>query len=106
MIEYTVKVYSNGDKYWYLNDELHREDGPAIEDSDGDKSWYLNGKLHREDGPAIEDPYGYKAWYLNGKKLTEQQHKAASKVRSITSKHTCEGKIVEIDGKKYKLMGV
>jgi hypothetical protein len=100
VIEYTVKVNTNRDKYWYLNDKRHREDGPAIEDSDGTKSWYLNGKLHREDGPAIEYPNGHKEWWLNGNKLTEQQHKAA------TSKPTCEGKIVEIDGKKYELKGV
>ena len=31
MIEYTVKVWSNGDKDWFLNDKLHREDGPAME---------------------------------------------------------------------------
>ena len=43
-ITYEVKVYTNGDKFWYLNDELHREDGPAIEWADGSKSWYLNGK--------------------------------------------------------------
>ena len=30
MIEYTVKVYDNGTKYWYLNDKYHREDGPAL----------------------------------------------------------------------------
>ena len=24
MIEYTVKICDNGDKYWYLNGELHR----------------------------------------------------------------------------------
>ena len=29
MIEYTVKVYANGDKSWYLNGKRHREDGPA-----------------------------------------------------------------------------
>ena len=45
---------ANGDKSWYLNGKLHREDGPAIERANGDKSWYLNGKLHREDGPAVE----------------------------------------------------
>jgi len=67
MIEYTVKVYNNGDKYWYLNGRRHREDGPAIECASGDKSWYLNGKLHREDGPAVEWADGYKYWYLNGK---------------------------------------
>ena len=66
MIEYTVKV-DNGDKSWYLNGELHREDGPAIEFSNGNKLWYLNGKLHREDGPAVEWSSGDKHWYLNGK---------------------------------------
>jgi hypothetical protein len=65
MIEYTVKVNTNGNKYWYLNGERHREDGPAIECADGGKSWWLNGKLHREDGPAIEHANGNKAWYLN-----------------------------------------
>ena len=42
-----VKVYANGNKQWYLNGRLHREDGPAYEGSDGTKKWYLNGELHR-----------------------------------------------------------
>ena len=47
--EHICKVLENGTKEWYLNGELrHREDGPAVENSDGDKFWYLNGKLHRE----------------------------------------------------------
>jgi hypothetical protein len=100
MIEYTVRVYPSGNKTWFLDGKRHREDGPAIEYSNGYKSWYLDGKLHREDGPAIDYSNGDKSWYLNGKKLTEQQHKAA------TSKPTCEGKIVEIDGKKYELKEV
>ena len=114
--------WGNGDKSWFLNGKLHREDGPAVEGSDGTKHWCLNGKLHREDGPALEcgngdeewwlngerhredgpaiDSNGYKAWYLNGEKLTEQEHKAR------TSKDNCEGKLVEIEGKKYKLVSV
>jgi len=73
MIEYTVKVYDNGDKHWRLNGELHREDGPAVEFDDGDKYWYLNGKQLTEDqfneamGPTkeltigeIESMLGYK----------------------------------------------
>jgi len=67
MIEYTVKVWPDGYKYWSLNDELHREDGPAVEYAEGDKFWYLNGKWHREDGPAVEYADGSKYWYLNGK---------------------------------------
>ena len=67
MIEYTVKVYPNGDKFWWLHGKLHREDGPAYEGANGNKSWYLNGKRHREDGPAIEYASGTKAWHLNDK---------------------------------------
>jgi len=77
MIEYTVEVYAGGTKFWYWNGKRHREDGPAIEYSDGDKSWYLNGK-----------------------KVTEEEHK------KLTSKPTCAGKVVEIEGIKYELKEV
>jgi len=73
MIEYTVKVYENGRKEWYLNGNLHREDGPAIELANGVNLWYLNGKRHRVDGPAIECAWGDKEWYLNGKEYTEEE---------------------------------
>jgi hypothetical protein len=85
MIEYTVKVDDDGDKFWYLNDNRHREDGPAIEWADGSKSWWLNGNLHREDGPAIEWVDGDKEWWLNGKEVTEEEHKRmTSKVVEMT----------------------
>ena len=64
MIEYTVRVHGNGDKFWCLNGKLHREDGPAIEYGNGDKFWCLNDKLHREEGPAIEYVNGDKHWCL------------------------------------------
>ena len=67
MITYKVKVYDNGNKEWYLNNKLHREDGPALEYADGYKAWFLNGKYHREDGPAIEYADGTTKWCLNGK---------------------------------------
>ena len=60
MIEYTVKVYPNGDKFWWLNDKLHREDGPAYEGANGSKSWYLNDKEvteeehKRQTSPVVE----------------------------------------------------
>ena len=49
MIEYTVKVYPNGTRYWHLNGKLHKEDGPAIEYSDGVRCWYLNNEQLTED---------------------------------------------------------
>jgi hypothetical protein len=66
-----MKTNAGGTKEWYLNDKLHREDGPAVEWADGDKCWYLKGKLHREDGPAREYANGDKRWYLNGKRHRE-----------------------------------
>ena len=72
MIEYTVRV-SRCTKEWYLNGELHREDGPAFECSSGDKQWYLNGQLHREDGPAFEYANGEKGWYLNGEEYSKEE---------------------------------
>ena len=101
MIEYKVKVTDSGDKYWYLDGKLHREDGPAVEYVNGDKPWYLNGERHREDGPAIEYDDGSNLWYLNGKKLTEEEHR-----NQTSNKSSCEGKIVEIDGVKYELKEV
>jgi len=78
VIEYTVKVYSDGSKFWYLN-----------------------GKQHREDGPAIEYSCGTKWWYFNGESVTEEEHKR------LTSKATCSGKVaLEIDGIKYELKEV
>jgi hypothetical protein len=62
-----------GNKMYYKNGELHREDGPAIENASGVKFWYLNGQLHREDGPACEWSNNNKDWYLNGKKYSEEK---------------------------------
>ncbi len=66
-------THSNGNKEWYLNSRLHRENGPAVEYINGDKYWYLKGKRHRIDGPAIEFVNGNKLWYQNGIKLTHFQ---------------------------------
>ncbi len=42
-------VRNNGDKFWYKNGKLHREDGPAQEWADGEKYWYENGKFIRSE---------------------------------------------------------
>jgi len=90
--------WADGAKYWYINGKHHREDGPAVECASGYKAWYINGQLHREDGPAIEYASGDKEWYINGERLTEAEFNARTK--------SCNGKVVEIDGKKYKLTEV
>ena len=96
-----ILEHTNGGKEWYLNGKCHREDGPAVEYADGGKEWWLNGKLHREDGPAIDCVNVVKEWYLNDKYFFSQE---AWQKELDKSKQTCNGKIVEIDGKKYKLV--
>jgi hypothetical protein len=49
MKEYTVKIYDNGDRCWYLNGKRHREDGPAVEYTNGTRFWYLNGEEYTEE---------------------------------------------------------
>ena len=87
---------TDGYKAWYQNGERHRTDGPAIECTDGHKEWYQNGKLHRTDGPAVEYSDGYKAWCLEGIELTEAEF-------NVKSKPSWD---FELEGKKYKLTEV
>lgn len=61
----TRTISNSGTITWWLNDKLHREDGPAIEYIDGSKGWYKNGLCHREDGPAIEYADGSRTWFVN-----------------------------------------
>lgn len=66
-------ITPSGDKTWYRNGILHRDDGPAMEFSVG-KFWYCDGELHREDGPAIEYADGTKEWWLNGNQIDPLVH--------------------------------
>jgi hypothetical protein len=61
---YVVKAFST--KYWYKDNYIHREDGPAIEYDNGDKEWWYNGRLHRSNGPAVECANGNKYWFYHG----------------------------------------
>lgn len=93
---YSYKEKSDSNR-WYLNDKLHRDDGPAVvwtfdgmecwykhgkkhrDDGPAEvwhgkhKMWYKDGLIHREDGPAIEYADGTKDWYLNGKLIKEEK---------------------------------
>jgi hypothetical protein len=99
-VKYEVRAYPSGNKFWYLNEQLHREDGPAVESTANRyKKWYLNGQLHREDGPALEYVDGRKYWHLEGVNYSESGYKAEMARRN----NTCNGKVVTIEGKQYEL---
>lgn len=94
-----------GRVYWYKDGQLHRDDGPAVEEVKGWTSWFHEGKLHRDDGadepsampytghkqwwqegrlhrvtgPAVVWPDGREEWHLQGRELSAEeveQHKA------------------------------
>lgn len=67
-------------------------------DHKGTTSWYnLKGRRHRLGGlPAIERADGSKEYWVKGERMTEQHAKELAQ--------SCSGKVIEIDGKKYKLI--
>ena len=65
--------------YW-LNGNRHNAAGPAI------RSWLANGQLERE------------AYWLNDRQLPKAEWEAA------VNPAPCDGKVVEIEGRRYKLV--
>ena len=108
-----IVYYENGNKwyeYYYLNGKRHNENGPAqiFYYPNGNKKYeyyHLNNTFHNEYGPATihYDENGntkYEHYYLNNVKLSKEEW--SQKI----NKDSCDGKIVEIDGNKYKLTAV
>jgi len=98
MKTYKVEVTETVTKWHNESNQPHREKGPAVEYASGSKFYYINGEPHREDGPATERANGSKAYYINGEELSKKEFNNRTK--------SCENKIVEIEGVKYKLTKV
>ena len=107
-IEYNKDGSIKHEQYW-IEGKNHKEDGPAIIDYYKDGSiryeyYYIEGKRHREDGPAYieynkDGAIWYKEYYIEGNKVLPFE----SRQEFLKRSKSCAGKIVEIDGKKYKL---
>jgi len=78
-----ITRYNTIEESYYVNDQLHREDGPAYtiyERYSGKivrQIYYINGKTHRRNGPAIicYDEKGFivaQAYYFNDEKVGER----------------------------------
>ena len=75
-LKYKIVVNKDGSKEWYINNQLHRENGHAAEWANGAKEWFINGKRHLENGPAFESANGDKEWYINNHEMTEEEFNA------------------------------
>jgi len=77
-------IRKGGNKYWFQNGQLHREnDLPAVIYKNGNKYWYQNGECHRMNGPAVIFSDGNKFWYLNGKKYSEEDYNSVLTSKKI-----------------------
>ena len=90
-----------------INGKRHKPNGPAYRywHENGQlacEQYWINGKCHNPNGPA------YRNWYSNGQLATEEywlDGKQLTKEQFENRNQTCdcEGKVVEIEGKKYEL---
>jgi len=62
-----------GNKFWHIDGNHHREDGPAIEWANGGKVWKIHGICHRLDGPAYERPNGKHTWFIKGRIFASEE---------------------------------
>ena len=84
--------YSDGAKCWYRNGKLHREDGPAVIYQNGTRKWLLNGMPHRTDGPAVESG-SYCEWHIWGTRYTEEKYRQRLKTLGTDAQQNCEHSI-------------
>ena len=80
--------YSDGAKGWYRNGKLHREDGPAVIYHNGTRKWLLNGMPHRTDGPAVESG-SYCEWHIWGTRYTEEKYRQRLKTLGADAQRNC-----------------
>ena len=90
-----MKCEDCGDK---VTSDCWCQDGKPVTKTDehGTTRWYLNDKLHREDGPAAEYATGGKYWYLNGEEVTEEE--VMNPAEEMTMEEICKalGKNVKV----------
>lgn len=67
-------VRENRDRYWVLNDQFHRINGPAYIKATGGEYWYRNGKWHRLDGLAFDNGNGLTGYYIDGIAFNEEDY--------------------------------
>ena len=94
---------------YYEHGNCHRDDGRPADITffdDGNllrEEYFVNGKRHNENGVAIvsynrDGSINAQRYYLNDELLTHEEW--------LLKTSSCDGKIVEIDGKQYRLTEV
>ena len=109
--KYIVTVDAKG-TYWRNEaGKDHRLEGPAHEYKNGMVSFWVNGERHREEGPSryTVDKDGRitgECYFLHNRMMLKAEwEKEVAKLKA-PAVDPCLGKVVEVDGKKYRLSAV
>lgn len=74
-----ASIDPDGDMEWWVHGKQHREGGPAIVYDNGMEYWMYNDELHREDGPAVTDNETYFRYYIHNKEYSKEEYNAMNK---------------------------
>ena len=75
-----------GSESWYsvFDEQFHNSLGPAvIIYDDGTKEWFMNNQLHRLDGPAVEYANGHNEWWVAGVQYDLQKDFAPAVIKFL-----------------------
>ena len=89
---------SDGGRTWYLNGELHREDGPALVSADGSVAWYLNRERHREDGTRRSSMRSWLRVVVPQRRASSRGRHRHSSIRMAPWRGTSTGNVTSEDG--------
>ena len=109
--EVTWEYNDNGQleyEQYCIDGKLHNPNGPAYQSwfDNGQlryESYRIDGKRHNPNGPAHQCWYNngqlrYEEYWIDGKQLTKKEFENRN--------NSCNGKVIEIEGKKYKLQEI
>jgi len=65
---------SDGTQRWYENDQLHRENGPAVIRPNGVQEWYWKGRRHRIGGVAFSNTEKIEGHYIQGRFISPKEY--------------------------------
>ena len=90
MTEYRVRVYCNRTVWRNLDDERHREEGPAVVWDDGSKRYYLNG-VYLSEAEWKRRTQPKSDTLIQAEELEMQAEKILNKAKVLRQKMEVEG---------------
>ena len=69
-----LSITKSGVRYWFKQNEISRDNGPAIILIGSHQSWLRHGMPYRLDGPARIWDNGNKEWWFDANPVSEYEH--------------------------------